>query len=293
VAHEVPRVEDAFPVTPLPRLRQSAERARSNPWRPGTWGLLLAAPAFAGLAAVLSPATTRAGQAGEFIAAGDRYYAAARLEDAVHAYTEAVQAAPAEANALCRLARAESELGETQKGDEQRRTWANAVVHARDAVRAEPDSALPHVRLAVALGRQALREGPRTKLALSKEIKSEVDRALALDPAQGLAWHVLAVWNVKVTSLNSFERMAANVVLGGVPKGASYDNAEQAFQKAVTLDPDYVNHHVEYGRLLKDLHKNEDARRELEKALALPATSSALDARYQSEARALLEKLPH
>jgi Tfp pilus assembly protein PilF len=83
------------------------------------------------------------------------------------------------------------------------------------------------------------------------------------------------------------------VVLGGVPKGASYDNAEQAFQKAVTLEPDYVNHHVEYGRLLRDLHKNEDSRRELEKALALPATSSALDARYQAEARALLEKLPH
>jgi tetratricopeptide (TPR) repeat protein len=242
---------------------------------------------------VLAPAAGRAGTLEEAIAAGDRQYAAARLEDAVHAYTEALQAAPANVAVLCRLARAESELGETQKGDEQRLTWANAVVHARDAVRAEPDSAQPHMRLAVALGRQALREGPRTKLALSKEIKSEVDRALALDPTLGLAWHVLAVWNVKVTGLNTFERMAANAVLGGVPKGASYDNAEQAFQKAIALEPAYVNHHVEYGRLLKDLHKNEDARRELERAISLPATSSALDARYQADARGLLAKLPH
>jgi tetratricopeptide (TPR) repeat protein len=286
-------VEDGFPVTPSPRLRQPTEHARSNPWRPGALGLLLAAPAIAGLAYVLSPASARAGVVEDFLAAGDKYYAGAKLEDAVHAYTEAVQAGPASAPALCRLARAESELGETLKGDEQRRTWASAVMHARDAVRAEPDSALPHVRLAVALGRQALREGPRTKLALSKEIKSEVDRALALDPAQGLAWHVLAVWNVKVTSLNSFERMAANVVLGGVPKGASYENAEQAFQKAIELEPAYVNHRVEYGRLLRELHKNEDARRELEKAIALPATSSALDPRYQADARSLLEKLPH
>jgi len=50
---------------------------------------------------------------------------------------------------------------------------------------------------------------------------------------------------------------------------------------------------VEYGRLLKDMKRPADARRELEKALSLPPTSSALDARYQSEARALLEKLPH
>ena len=286
-------MEDGFLVTPLPCLRQPLERLRLSPWRPGAWRPLLAGSAFAALTYVQSPVAARAGVVEDFIAAGDRYYAAARLEDAVHAYTEAVQAGPANATALCRLARVESELGETQKGDEQRRTWASAVVHARDAVRAEPDSAQPHMRLAVALGRQALREGPRTRLALSKEIKSEVDRALALDPTQGVAWHVLAMWNVKLTGLNTFERMAANAVLGGVPKGASYENAEKAFQKAIALEPAYVNHHLEYGRLLKDLHKNEDARRELEQAISLPATSSALDTRYQADARALLEKLPH
>jgi tetratricopeptide (TPR) repeat protein len=97
---------------------------------------------------------------------------------------------------------------------------------------------------------------------------------------------------VKVSSLNVIERMAANTVLGGVPKGASYENAEQAFQKAIALEPSYVNHRLEYARLLKDLKKRSEARRELEKAVSLPPTSSALDGRYQAEARALLEKLP-
>ena len=228
----------------------------------------------------------------EAIAEGDQHYAAAKLEAARHAYGEAVEAAPTNLVALCRLSRSESELGETQKGDEQRRTWADAVKHAREAVRVAPDSASPHVWLAVALGRQALREGPRTKLALSKEIKSEVDRSLALDANIGRAWHVLAVWNAKVSSLNAIERMAANAVLGGVPKGASFENAEKAFQKAIALEPAYVNHRVEYGRLLKDMKKRAEARRELEKAIALPPTSSALDARYQGEARELLARLP-
>ena len=87
--------------------------------------------------------------------------------------------------------------------------------------------------------------------------------------------------------------MMANSILGGVPQGASNANAEQAFQKAIELEPDYVNHHLEYGRFLKDMKRPADARRELEKAIALPGTSSALDARYQADARALLEKLPH
>jgi Tfp pilus assembly protein PilF len=144
----------------------------------------------------------------------------------------------------------------------------------------------------VALGRQALHEGARTRLALSKEIKAETDLALQKDPNNGRAWHVLAMWNLKIASLNTFERMIAGSVLGGVPPGASYANADQAFRKAIELEPEYVNHRLEYGRFLKDQKRTADARRELERAIALPATSSALDTRFQADARQLLEKLP-
>lgn len=256
--------------------------------QPGMWHALGIAVVCMGL---LLPVVALARTVDEAIAAGDQAYAAAKLDEAQRAYSEAVQAAPSNVDALCRLSRTESESGDSQKGDAQRALFAAAVSHAREAVRVAPDSAAPHVWLAVALGRQALREGPKTKLAISKEIKSEADRALALDANVGRAWHVLAVWNVKVSSLNAIERMAANAVLGGVPKGASYENAEQAFQKAIALEPSYVNHRLEYARLLKDLKKRSEARRELEKAVSLPPTSSALDGRYQAEARALLEKL--
>ena len=153
-----------------------------------------------------------------------------------------------------------------------------------------PDSGAAHVWLAVALGRQALSEGAKTRLALSREIKSEVDRGLQLDPNIGRGWHVLAMWNVKLSSLNTLERMAANMI-GGVPQGASYEQAEKAFQKAIELEPDYVNHRLEFGRMLKDRGRKDEAKQELEKAIALPPTSGALDARYQAEAKELLAKL--
>ncbi len=256
----------------------------------GIRGSLAFAAAALALFALGAPAA-RAATAEESLALGAREYAAARLPEARTAFQAALEAAPGDYAALCRLSQVESELAELQKGDEQRATRAAAVEHARAAVKAAPDSAGGHVWLAVALGRQALSEGPKTKLALSREIKSEVDRALQLDPDIGRAWHVVAMWNVKLSSLNTLERMAANAVLGGVPKGASFENADKAFQKAIALEPDYVNHRLEYGRFLKDRGRKDEARRELQKAVSLPPTSDALDARYQAEAKELLSKL--
>lgn len=274
----MPSIRPAYgrPVVP-------AFRAALRLVRPGLAAALLVAATFA-------PALAKTAE--EWLTEGEQQYAKPDLVQARASFAAAVQAAPANAHALCRLARAESEIGELQKGNEQRMTWAAAVEHARTAVRAAPETAEPHVRLAVALGRQALREGPKAKLALSREIKAEVDRALALDPEHPSAWHVLAVWNEKLASLNAFERMAANVVLGGVPKGASFENAERAFKKAIALAPDDVNHRLAYGELLREMHRPADARRELEKAVSLPPTSSAIDARYQAEAREVLAKLP-
>lgn len=228
----------------------------------------------------------------EALAAGDSAYARADLAAAARHYSEALAERPGDYAALWRLARVESEQGEDASGEAQKTLFHSAVEHARGAVKAAPDSGRSHVWLAVALGRQALKEGAKTQLALSRQIKSEVDRAIALDPGIGRAYHVRAVWNRKISSLNFFERAAANTVLGGVPKGASMDNAVRDFEHAIALEPAYVNHHLELGRTYIDLKRWPEARRELEKALALSPTSNPRDPRYQAEARALLAKVP-
>jgi len=222
---------------------------------------------------------------------GDELYARGRLGEARQAYQGALAAEPPGFEPLCRLARVESELGEESAGEAQRQYIAAAVEHARATAKAAPESAQGHVWLAVALGRQALKEGPKTRLALSREIKSEVDRAIALDPAIGRAYHVRALWNRKLASLNLIERGVANTVLGGVPKGASMENAVRDLQKAVELEPDYINHRLELGRTYLMIKDRAGARRELEKAVALTPGGSALDSRYQAEAKELLAKL--
>ena len=227
----------------------------------------------------------------EELDAGAAAYAAGGLDSARAAFQRVIAAHPGNFTALRWLSRTESDLGEDAEGEEQRRLFADAVEHARAAVLAAPDSARGHLELAVALGRQALREGPRTRLALSREIKAEADRAIAQDPSLGRAYHVRAMWNRKIAGLSFFERTAARAVLGGVPRGASMENAVADFQKAIELEPNYLNHHLELARTWLELERDADARHELDKVLSLPPTSSPRDARYQVEARALLKKM--
>ena len=100
-----------------------------------------------------------------------------------------------------------------------------------------------------------------------------------------------AIWDRKVASLNAFERMAANTVLGGVPKCTSMENAVRDLEKAIELEPDHVNHHLELGRTFMMLERTDDARREPEKAEGLPTTSNPRDRSCRLEARELLNKL--
>jgi tetratricopeptide (TPR) repeat protein len=217
-------------------------------------------------------------------------YSEYRLTEAHDAYQKLLDG-PGRFTALHRLSRVESTLGEDASGQARRRWMAAAVEHARAAVKAEPDSGSGHLELAVALGRQALTEGPKTRLSLAREIKAEVDRALELDPTLDGAYHVRGVWNRRLSSLNLMELLAARTVLGGVPSGASMEQAVRDLERAVELAPGVLNHRLELGRTYARVDRWDDARRELQAAIDLPETGHPRDAARRQDAFSLLESL--
>ena len=75
----------------MPRLRQHLERGFPVPWRRVA---RLVAPTVAILTSTLAAADPGARPLEEAIAAGDQHYAAARLDEAVHDYAEALPSAP-------------------------------------------------------------------------------------------------------------------------------------------------------------------------------------------------------
>lgn len=252
-------------------------------------------PAFAGVLLLLGlglAAGPPAASALDALASGDAAYANGDLAGARAIFHQALSAQPGSFALHWRLARVESELGEDAEGKAQKEHVMASVGHSRAAIQAAPDSALGHAWLAATLGRQAMKEGPKSRLALSREIKSEADRSIAMDPGLALGYHVRALWNRKVASLNFMERAAANTVLGGVPKGASMDNAVRDLQKAMEIEPWRVIHRLELGRTLAELKRHDEARTVLERALALPPTTQPRDPIIRAQVRALLLKLP-
>jgi tetratricopeptide (TPR) repeat protein len=176
-----------------------------------------------------------------------------------------------------------------KKKPEAEAAYAEAVRAARKAVALSPDGWEGHLELAVALGRLALFRGGGEKLKLSKELKVEADRALGLNPQADRAYHVLARWNRGIAQLSFFEKAGAKVIYGGVPAGASMDQAVTFFEKAVELRPDWINHRLELGRTYLDMGLKSKAREQFEKALALPI-EGPFDADYKMEAQRLLAK---
>lgn len=225
------------------------------------------------------------------VAKGDSAYQAWDNPSALSFYQKAVELDSTNYEALWKLARAYVDVGEKLKDKKKRRQYfKKAEQYARKAIRVNPNGAKGHLYLSIALGRVALDAGPKERVRLSKEIKAEVDKSLSIDPNDDIAWHVLGRWHRKLATLSWIEKKFANIFLGGVPKEASVKTAAECFQKAIALNPDHINHHLELGITYEKLGLKDKAIEEYEKVLSLPK-SDPDDDEHKAEAQKRLRKL--
>jgi len=151
----------------------------------------------------------------------------------------------------------------------QKQLFVEAEQAARLAVRLQPADAKGHAFLAVAVGRLALFEGGRRKVELSREVKSAAETALALNPAEDVACHTLALWHREMVELNWALKKVAELLYGRFPP-ASLDESLRLLRRAVAAAPDVIAHRVELGRTLVVARQWAAAKQELDCALALP-----------------------
>lgn len=209
---------------------------------------------------------------------------------ALASYRRAVETDSSNYEALWKLARAHVDVGTSLPKNEQLQYYIFGEKLARRCVTLHPDSAEGHFILAVALGRVALHQGGKRKIQIAKEVKAEAARALQCNPEHDGAMHVLGRWNYELADLNFIERAVAKVVFGGLPTGASYEQAAQHFEQATAHRPEAAVHHLEYARTLLKLNRIAEARQQLEQCLELPELFWD-DAQHKRAARRLLDKL--
>jgi len=225
----------------------------------------------------------------DYVALGDKAYDAYDNPGSFKEYQLAFKLDSTHCEVLWKISRAHINIGEVAEKEVQRSNYYDGEKYARMAVRRCPDNADAHQALAIAVGRVALMEGGKKKVELSKEVKAEAEKTLQLDPQKDIAHHVLARWHREVTHLSGVLKMFAKVLYGGLPP-ASDELAVSHFQKALELNPQYINHHLEMGITYEYMEQWDKAREEYKKVAALPI-GAFNDKAHKTEAAERLAKI--
>ena len=166
---------------------------------------------------------------------------------------------------------------------EKLKRFEQAAKLAEAAVKALPDEANGHYRLAFALGRysqglsivKALKEGIATK------VRAALDTTLELAPKHAEAHTAMAVYHAEIIN-------KIGALIGGMTYGAKAAEAEKHIKTALKLTPDSPIAHIEHGNVLMLLFgdkKEGDAAAAYEKAAEIKPVDAmeALDAAYARE----------
>ena len=162
--------------------------------------------------------------------------------------------------------------------------YARAERHARRAVRTNPAGAEGHVALAASLGRAAILVGPEERVRRAGLIREEALRALAINPRQDEAHHVLGRWNAEVMRLPGVSRFFAKHFLGArVFNEASWPRAIHHMEQAVKIAPTRIAHRVGLADIYADTKDRRRAEEHLRVADSLPVRE-AMDPNYKEQA---------
>lgn len=229
------------------------------------------------------------------LVAGRAAMAAMDLPAARRSLEAAVSRDPSGYEANWRLALVLGDIAEQLRGGNNQpqrdSLYAQSERYARRAVAANDRGADGHFVLASALGRSALTRGTKERLRIAAEIRSEAERAIALDPHHDGAFHVLGRWHAEVRRLSGAERFLARTFMGGgILKAASWEAAESNLRSAVRFGPEVIYHRLDLAEVLADRDNWAGARAQLDTLAALPV-HDPLDTLYQARGRALAIKI--
>ena len=225
--------------------------------------------------------------AADHIALGDKEYVAMNAPAALQHYEEAIKLDPKNYEALWKASRSAVDLGSFERDDGKREAYfKDGELDARRAVEANPGDPEGHFHLARSLGKNALSQGPRSRIKYAKDVRNEALECLKINPKHAGCLHVMGMWNAEVMRLNGFTRMLAKNFLGGkIFDSANWSEARRYMEESVAAEPDRIVHHVDLAGVYRDTGDKAKAKAEWQVAMKLP-NRDYNDRHYKAEADA-------
>jgi len=245
---------------------------------------------WAALALALPSAGVAAESAERLIQKGDVFYDKLQAAEALEFYLPAEKLEPNNVKLLVRISREYRHLmSDATKASEKRQFGVAAVDYSQRAVALEPNNPESQLCLAISYGKMLPLEETKERIANSRLIKIAVDRVIALEPTNDLAWHVLGRWYLALAEVGAVKRMVAQVAYSKLPP-AKYEDAVRCFKKAIVLNPNRLMHYIEIGRTYSQMGRDEDARKYITCGLGMADTEKD-DPETKKSGRQILKKL--
>jgi tetratricopeptide (TPR) repeat protein len=242
------------------------------------------------LALLLACAAASAQSVDELLDKGDAFDRRFEAADALSVYLIAEKADPKNVDILLRIARQYRHLLQDAKAKKEKLQLGRlALSYAQRAASLAPDNAETHLSIAISYGKMLPFMGTKEQVETSPRIKNAVDRTLQLDPRNDSAWHILGRWNRTLAEISGLKRALAGTLYGSLPKG-SKEEAAKALEKAIALNPNRLMHYIELGRIYALMGRKNDARKFINKGMAMPDVEKD-DPEMKVKGRETLEKL--
>lgn len=229
-------------------------------------------------------------EADDLIRDGDVHDKKFESKAALEKYLPAEKLEPTNVALLLRIARQyRHESQDAGNAAEKSRLAGLGLSYAQKAVALKPNEAEAHLSVAIGYAKALPTLGSKEKMNTLRIVKNSVDRSLALDPKQDLAWYILGCWNQRVAELGGFKRTMAEIAYGDLPD-ADEQTAINCFQKAIALNPDRCIHYIEMGRTYAQAGNEAEAKKFIQKGLSMPNTGKD-DAEAKQRGKATLAAL--
>lgn len=205
-----------------------------------------------------------------FIKKADTAEKAGKTQIALDAYIAANLKKPDQISTLTKIAKQYGDSMDRLKNKMDRKAAGErSLAWSRHALKVHPQHSDAHLSVAISLGKLVEFMGNKEKIKTSREIKTEAEKALALNPKSDYANHLLGRWHQNIADMSGATRMVAKFIYGKVPRG-SFQEALKHFSKARKLQPNRLIHELEYGRTLAMMGRKKEAEAVLSKALGKP-----------------------
>lgn len=228
--------------------------------------------------------------AADLIAQGDAADGEFKAGEALKSYLPAEKLEPENVQILLKIARQYRHLmADAKDSNEKLRLGAMALSYGKKAAALAPKDSEAQLSTAITYGKMSLYQGKKDQVAAVPLIKAAVDRAIKLDSRNDNAWHVLGRWHQGLANVGSVKRAVGGMLYGTLPKGSNVESIA-CFEKAIAINPNRLRHHIEVGLTYAQMGDGANARRCIQKGLAMPNTEKD-DWELKNRGRLMLAKL--